>query len=48
MFHTLIKNIITTPELQITTNLISDQHELHTTKHIPLERKQQKHGMKSK
>ena len=38
----------TTPGLQITTNLISQQHELHTMEHTPLERKQQKHGIKSK
>ena len=47
-FIHLIKTIITTQGLQITTYLISYQHELHTMEHTSLERRQQKHGMKSK
>ena len=48
IFHTFNQNHNYTLELQINTNLISHQHELHTMKHTSLERKQQKHGTKSK
>ena len=47
-FTHLIKIITTTPGIQITTKSIFHQHELHTMEHIPLERKQHKHEMKSK
>ena len=47
-FTHLIKTISVTPELQITTNLISHQHELRIVEYSPLERKQQMCGMKTK
>ena len=47
-FIHLIKTIITSLELQITTNLISCLHALHAMEHTPMERMQQNHGMKYK